>query len=246
MTRSSEEPLLKASRKSRIVEKKALNRKKKANINSQARRRPKPARVGKETSDVAGNRCKDETEQGRKRTKTEIRARTQAKLEPGKKNRCHACLTCDCCNRDPTAKGASKDFCSDARIEQSLLNRINKHNRHIDWCVSTRDKTCRDLKRHRREIQKKKGSSANSIDEGAQRDRFLADAESTNDLENKVSGATIDFAEIKRANRVIFGGKPKSEFQSNARWRVGATISRSSIYRSTAGDHDPAVSHFFV
>lgn len=230
--RSSEEPLLKASRKSRIVEQKASNRKKKAN--SQARKRPKPARVGKETSDVAGNRCKDETEQGRKRTKSEIGARTQAKLAPGEKNRCHACLTCDCCNRDATAKtptkGTSRDFCSDARIEQSLLNRINKHNRHIDWCVSTRDKTYRDLKRHRREIQKKKGSSANSIDEGAQRDRFLADAESTNDLESKVSRA-IGFAEIKRANRLIFGGKPKTQ---------QATMTQ--LFRTSSSDNDSTAS----
>jgi len=219
----NEEPLLKASRKSRIVEKKASNKNKKAN--GRARKRPKPARVAKEPSDIAGNRCKDETEQGGKRTKSEIGAKTQAKLAPGDKNRCHACLTCDCCNRDSTAKtpppatrGTSSDFCSDARVEQSLLNRINKHNRHIDWCVSTRDKTYRDLKRHRREIQKKKGSGASSIVEGAPRDRFLADAESTDDLGSKVSRA-IGFAEIKRASRVIFGGKPKSKCKS---WYIHA------------------------
>ena len=222
---NSEELMLKASRKSRIEEKKASDRKKKANNQARTRKRPKPARGAKEPSGVAGNRCKDEAEQGRKRTKSEIGTRTQAKLAPGEKNRCHACSTCDCCNRDSTAKtpppatkGTSRDFCSDARIEQSLLNRINKHNRHIDWCVSTRDKTYRDLTRHRRGIQKKKGSSADSIDEGAQMDRFLADAESTHDLESKVAMA-IDFAEIKRANRAIFGGKPKSEFKT----RIGTS-----------------------
>jgi hypothetical protein len=146
-------------------------------------------------------------EQSSTRRRNETRKRTKsgsdaAKKKQSKKKLCSACSNCDCTDLSshklPTLSG------SDARQEQSLINRLQRLEREIAWKEGQRHDVARALKKHQLKMLKKWGNS-NSV---AQKPRFLADVE----MSDEVVGTCpiIGSEETKCAKTRVFG-KQKSK-----------------------------------
>ncbi|KAL7437963.1 hypothetical protein ACHAXH_005571, partial [Discostella pseudostelligera] len=100
----------------------------------------------------------------------------QSKSSAGKKKLCSACSNCDCTDvtshKLPTLSG------SDARQEQSLINRLQRLEREIAWKEGQRHDVARALKKHQLKMLKKWGDS-HSV---SQKQRFLADVEMSDEV----------------------------------------------------------------
>jgi hypothetical protein len=166
-----------------------------------------------ETFDNVSNNAE---EMAKKKSSTMHQARTRAKSEgnvakkkksTGKKKLCSACSNCDCItgsSSDATCQKFSSISGSDARQEQSLINRLQRLEREIAWKEGQRHDIARALKKHQLKMLKKWGDS-NSV---AQKPRFLADVEVRDEVEG--AGRKIGSKEIICAKNRVFG-KQKSK-----------------------------------
>ncbi len=148
----------------------------------------------------------------RHRTETRTRAKSgdnvaKRKQSNGKKKLCSACSNCDCTTGSSTDATSQKSYSisgSDARQEQSLINRLQRLEREIAWKEGQRYDIARALKKHQLKMLKKWGDS-NSV---AQKPRFLADVGVSDEVEG--SRQKIDSKESICARNRVFG-KQKSK-----------------------------------
>jgi len=124
-----------------------------------------------------------------------------------RKKLCTACASCKCQSRDGSATSPQKLSSlslsgSDARVEQTLKNRMLKIERNIAWSESQRHECARELKRHRGALQKKfSKTEANTY----KRQQFLADAQVTEEMAQAFATARVDRKEVKQIRNRVFG-----------------------------------------
>ena len=142
------------------------------------------------------------------RTVGDASKKKQSKASAGKKKLCSACSNCDCtkggCAVDTPHQFSTTLSGSDARQEQSLINRLQRLEREIAWKEGQRHDIARALKKHQLKMLKTWGDS-NSV---SQKPRFLADVE----LSDEVGGLSpkIGSEETTCAKKRVFG-KNKSK-----------------------------------
>ncbi len=152
----------------------------------------------KSKSSVAASKTHEKGTVAEKRSKTS-----------GEKKKCFTCVSCKCNGRsgnDATSQKFSALSGSDARQEQSLVNRLQRIERDIAWKEGQRHDVARKLKKHQLKMLKIWADS-NTIE---QKPRFLADA----DVNNEFRGSHLSklgLKETTRAQRRVFG-KQKSKF----------------------------------
>ncbi|KAL9181509.1 hypothetical protein ACHAXT_010314 [Thalassiosira profunda] len=191
--------------------------KKEPSKKKEAAKKRKPPKAGKRkvapSSDGDELACEAKPAKKRQRKATQ-RKQTAAKAEEGKskkqtkaassKKLCFACSSCKCNARAGTESSPQKFPAlsgSDARQEQSLVNRLQRVERDIAWKEGQRNDVARQLQRHRTQMEKKwEGQNASTK---ANRPRFLADADASDELE--CSQTKICFEEVERAKCKIFG-----------------------------------------
>ncbi|KAL7553344.1 hypothetical protein ACHAWF_016628 [Thalassiosira exigua] len=146
----------------------------------------------KKTTDMSAKR--------RKQTTVKVK---ENKSSNGKKM-CFACASCKCNSRagsSATPQKPSSLSGSDARREQSLINRIQRIERDIAWKDGQRNEVARELKKHRGKMLKKWEAQPSNVK--SQKPRYLADADASEDwlsLETKPG-----LKEVNRAQARIFG-----------------------------------------
>ncbi len=124
------------------------------------------------------------------------------------KKLCFACITCKCDGRSGTSATSQKFSAlsgSDARQEQSLVNRLQRIERDIAWKESQRHDVARALKKHQLKMLKTWADS-NTID---QKPRFLPDVDVGDELR---SSSKVGSEDTIRAKQRVFG-KHRSKFQ---------------------------------
>jgi len=208
----------------------ALSKKKKPNKSNQTKKKRKsPVSVSRSSSDSSledefdydtkrakkaidrkgstrrqDNKIKPESNvDGATPKKGMVAKKKQFKTSAGKK-RCSACTSCKCSSRDGASATPQKFPSlsgSDARQEQTLVNRLQRFERDIAWKEGERNKTARQLKKH--QVLMLKIWEDKSSNTKAQRPRFLADAEVSEKLGGTCS--KISSKEISRAQNRIFG-----------------------------------------
>ena len=185
----------------------APSKKKKQPANKSSNQTQKKKRKASDSSEakVKATKKAKQTANAKKEVKGEIVAvaekkKKQSKATTGKKKQCFACTSCKCNTRkgiDATPTKLSALSGSDARQEQTLVNRLQRIERNIAWNDGQRNDIARELKKHRGQMLKKYQSSNDS----AQKPRFLADVEVTDEL----GGTKVDSKEVNRANSRMFG-----------------------------------------
>ena len=170
----------------------------------------KSTTAGNQTKKKSTTRKRDQT--SAKDVKSENCSNgVEQKKKKGKKL-CFACSSCNCNTRsgtDATPQKLSALSGSDARQEQTLVNRLQRIERNIAWNEGQRNDVARTLKKHRGQMLKKYQSSNN---DSSKNNRFLADVEVSDELGGLCSH-NISSKEINRANNRIFGeGAQKSKF----------------------------------
>ena len=184
----------------------APSKKKKTNTKSTAGNQTKKKATTRKrdqtsTKEVKSENCSNDVEQKKVAEK---------KKKKGKKL-CFACSSCTCATRsgtDATPQKLSALSGSDARQEQTLVNRLQRIERNIAWNEGQRNDVARQLKKRRGQMLKKYQSSCSS-----QKPRFLADVEVSDELGGLCSYNNIDLKEINHANNRVFGeGAQKSKF----------------------------------
>ena len=130
-----------------------------------------------------------------------------------RKKQCTACASCKCQSRDGSATSPQKLSSlslsgSDARVEQTLKNRMLKIERNIAWTESQRHECARELKRHRGTLQKKLAKTGTNRDK---RQNFLADAQVTEEMAQTFATASLDRKEVKKIQTRVFGKKRSSK-----------------------------------
>jgi len=124
------------------------------------------------------------------------------KKKQSKTKLCFACSSCKCNTRsgtDATPQKFSSLSGSDARQEQTLVNRLQRIERNIAWNEGQRNDVARDLKKHRGQMNKRFQSSNDS----AEKPRFLADVNTIDEL--GVISSKVGSDEVYTANSRIFG-----------------------------------------
>ena len=121
--------------------------------------------------------------------------------------KCVACSSCKCNSRDSNVKHApfSNLAGSDARVEQSLVNRLQQLERDAARTEGRRYDVARDLKKHRNRMLKK--WEADAPDD---QPRFLADAEVSEEWSFALSKGKVDPKKVDRVRGLVFG-KNKSK-----------------------------------
>jgi len=175
---SDEESMIEPKRTKSIAQKKK----------KPARRKPAATKSKLESNDTA-----DESASGTQKS-------TRKKL-------CTACASCKCQSRDGSATSPQKLSSlslhgSDARVEQTLKNRMLKIERNIAWSTSQRHQCARELKRHRSTLQKKFSKTEANTDK---RQHFLADAQVTEEMAQAFATARVDRKEVKQIQTRVFG-----------------------------------------
>jgi hypothetical protein len=143
-------------------------------------------------------------------TKTDIKVRVTKKRSttPAEKKMCYACVTCKCNSKsgtDATSQKFSALSGSDARQEQSLVNRLQRIERDIAWKEGQRHDVARALKKHQLKMVKTWADS-NTID---QKPRFLPDADVGDDMRGS---SKLDSEDTVRVKKRVFG-KQKCKVQ---------------------------------
>ena len=152
----------------------------------------------KSKSSVAASKTHEKGPVAEKRSKTS-----------GEKKLCFACVSCKCDGRsgtDATSQKFSALSGSDARQEQSLVNRLQRIERDIAWKEGQRHDVARELKKRQLKMLKIWADS-NRID---QKPRFLADTDVNDELRGSHL-SKLGSKETTRAQRRVFG-KQKSKF----------------------------------
>ena len=126
------------------------------------------------------------------------------------KGRCTVCASCKCQAGNESATIPQKLPTvslsgSDARVEQTLKNRLLKIERSIALSESQRHECARELKRHRSTVQKK--SSKKGANKG-ERQHFLADAQVTEEMAQAFATTRVDRKDAKQAKARVFGKRP--------------------------------------
>jgi hypothetical protein len=201
----------------------------KSNKSSQAKRKRKPSpSVSRSSSDsslkdefinirkgytrqrkCAPTKCKPESTVAATKTHEKGRAAGKISKTSGEKKLCFACVTCKCDGRsgtDPTSQKFSALSGSDARQEQSLVNRLQRIERDVAWKEGQRLDVARALKKHQLKMLKS-WTDSNTID---QKPRFLADADVNDELRGSCL-PKVGSKESIRARRRVFG-RQKSKF----------------------------------
>ena len=176
-----------------------------ANKSNQTQKKKRNAASDSSEDEVKATKKAKQTANAKKEVKGESVAvaekkKKQSKATTGKKKQCFACTSCKCNTRkgiDATPTKLSALSGSDARQEQTLVNRLQRIERNIAWNDGQRNDIARELKKHRGQMLKKYQSSNDS----AQKPRFLADVEVTDEL----GGTKVDSKEVNRANSRMFG-----------------------------------------
>jgi hypothetical protein len=152
----------------------------------------------KSKSSVAASKTHEKGPVAEKRSKTS-----------GEKKLCFACVSCKCDGRsgtDATSQKFSAVSGSDARQEQSLVNRLQRIERDIAWKEGQRHDVARELKKRQLKMLKIWADS-NRIN---QKPRFLADTDVNDELRGSHL-SKLGSKETTRAQRRVFG-KQKSKF----------------------------------
>jgi hypothetical protein len=140
-------------------------------------------------------------------TKTDVKMRATKKRSTtsAEKKPCFACVTCKCNGKsgaDATSQFSALSG-SDARQEQSLVNRLQRIERDIAWKEGQRHDVARALKKHQLKMVKS-WADLNTID---QKPRFLPDA----DVGDELRISSLDSEDTIRVKKRVFG-KQKSKF----------------------------------
>lgn len=176
--------------------------KRKTGVNASSKENVKNTEVGTVIEKSSTRRRNETRERTRTKSRGDAAKKNQSKSSDGKKKLCSACSNCDCADvkshKLPTLSG------SDARQEQTLINRLQRLEREIAWKEGQRHDVARALKKHQLKMLKKWGD-LNSV---AQKPRFLADVE----MSDEVVGTCpiIGSEETKCAKTRVFG-KQKSK-----------------------------------
>lgn len=130
---------------------------------------------------------------------TQKKPRKKAKL-------CTACASCQC-QKDGSAATSSLQKLSqlsgsDARVEQTLKNRMLKIERNLALTEGQRHDCARELKRHRCVIQKKMAKTGANT---KKRQHFLADAQISDEMAEAFATARVDQKKVKQTKNYIFG-----------------------------------------
>jgi hypothetical protein len=156
------------------------------------------------TTKFKSNGCVAVSKTHEKGTVAEKRSKTSSE-----KKLCFACITCKCDGRsgtDATSQKFSALSGSDARQEQSLVNRLQRIERDIASKEGQRHDIARELKKHQLKMLKIWADS-NTID---QKPRFLADVDVNDELRGSYL-SKLGSKETTRAQMRVFG-KQKSKF----------------------------------
>eukprot|EP00984_Skeletonema_dohrnii_P015238 scaffold6538_cov113-Skeletonema_dohrnii-CCMP3373.AAC.2 len=195
----------------------------KPKIQSKKRKRPETDPISVDSSD-------DESIIAPKKTKTIAKKKKPARQKPAaaksksesksttnesssgtqkrtRKKLCTTCASCNCQAKDGSATFPQKLPTlslsgSDARVEQTLKNRMLKIERNIAWTESQRHECARELKRHRGTLQKKFSKTGANTDK---RQHFLADAQVTEEMAQAFATARLDRKEVKQIQTRVFG-----------------------------------------
>ncbi|GAX21426.1 hypothetical protein FisN_10Hu004 [Fistulifera solaris] len=93
-----------------------------------------------------------------------------------RKTPCQLCVNCPCSLSIDQSKASLSEKHSDAAVERNLIKRLQKLEKIADYCEEQTDSVRRLLKKHRRDIWKKREASRVNSKECANRPRFLPDA----------------------------------------------------------------------
>ncbi|KAL7473272.1 hypothetical protein ACHAXS_013715 [Conticribra weissflogii] len=127
------------------------------------------------------------------------------KSSRSKDDMCFACSACKCHLRDGSAATSRKisSFInlsgSDARVEQSLVNRLKQIERNLAWTQSMRHNVARDLQKHRNAMLKKWETESSS-----DQLRFLPDADVSEEWGGLLSKRSVEANEVGRARIAAF------------------------------------------
>lgn len=125
-----------------------------------------------------------------------------------RKKRCSACTSCTCQSKDGSSASPQQlsfltlSGTSDARVEQTLKNRMLKIERNIAWAEGQWHDCARELKRHRSALQRKFLTTGANADK---RRHFLAEANVSDELAQSFATARVDREEVKRIRTRVFG-----------------------------------------
>ena len=164
-------------------------------VHADVKKAKKPSKKKVTKSD--SNTTTEATGDNQKKGKAAAQKKKQSKTKL-----CFACSSCKCNTRsgtDTTPQKFSSLSGSDARQEQTLVNRLQRIERNIAWNEGQRNDVARDLKKHRGQMNKRFQSSNDS----AEKPRFLADVDTIDEL--GVISSKVGSNEVYTANSRIFG-----------------------------------------
>ena len=181
-----------------------INQKTTSTIATKKRTKPtrRKATTGKSKVEIKSTTNDDTT------SVTQKKPRKKAKL-------CTACASCQCQSKDGSAATSSLQKLSqlsgsDARVEQTLKNRMLKIERNLALTEGQRHDCARELKRHRGVIQKKMSKTGANT---KKRQHFLADAQISDEMAQAFATARVDQKKVKQTKNHIFGKSSKKEPQ---------------------------------
>ena len=169
-------------------------------VHADVKKAKKPTKKRNQTKKMAksdSNTAIEATGDNQKKGKTAVQKKKQSKTKL-----CFACSSCKCNTRSGTEATPQKFSSlsgSDARQEQTLVNRLQRIERNIAWNEGQRNDVARDLKKHRGQMNKRFQSSNDS----AEKPRFLADLDTIDEL--GVISSKMGSNEVYTANSRIFG-----------------------------------------
>eukprot|EP00986_Skeletonema_menzelii_P006084 scaffold2304_cov147-Skeletonema_menzelii.AAC.6 len=235
----------------------------KPKFQSKKRKRPETDPISVDSSDdesITPNKSKSITKKKKKparqkpsatKSKSESKS-TVSKSSSGTQKRtrnklCTACASCKCQAKDGSATFPQQLPTlslsgSDARVEQTLKNRMLKIERNIAWAESQRHDCARELKRHRGMLQKKFSKTGANTDK---RQHFLADAQVTEEMAQAFATARLDRKEVKRIQTHVFGkrsSQAKKEPQPTLTQMFGGGDEDRSDDGSSAQEDDQSCS----
>ena len=140
-------------------------------------------------------------------SKSTVNGSTSGTQKRTRNKLCTVCASCKCQAKDGSATFPQQLPTlslsgSDARVEQTLKNRMLKIERNIAWSESQRHECARELKRHRVTLQKKISKTGANADK---RQHFLADAQVTEEMAQAFATARLDRKETKKIQTRVFG-----------------------------------------
>jgi hypothetical protein len=140
-------------------------------------------------------------------SKSTVNGSTSGTQKRTRNKLCTICASCKCQAKDGSATFPQQLPTlslsgSDARVEQTLKNRMLKIERNIAWSESQRHECARELKRHRGTVQKKFSKTGANTDK---RQHFLAGAQVTEEMAQAFATARLDRKEAKKIQTRVFG-----------------------------------------